>query len=186
MKEQDIRYQRTNQRILEAMTHLLQKKNFDNITIKDICEEAKISRSGFYLHYVDKYQFIELYMAEFMTKINTLFDKNNSGIDQQLMLTILYYLKEEGQLFSLLLSDKGSQEIQTSLKKILQKNARLNILPKLKQNIASPTEERYIVVFLSNALFGLLQEWIHTGQKESPEELIHIIEQLIAFDYFNK
>ena len=66
MLDKDIRYQRTKKNILEAMTQLLEKKNFEQITVKNICEQAEISRSGFYLHYTDKYDLVEKYQLELM------------------------------------------------------------------------------------------------------------------------
>lgn len=65
-EEKDIRYQRTHKSILQAMIELLKVKNFDQITVKDICEQAQISRSGFYLHYLDKFDLVEKYQLYFI------------------------------------------------------------------------------------------------------------------------
>ncbi|MGZ2546862.1 TetR/AcrR family transcriptional regulator [Staphylococcus saprophyticus] len=35
--------------------------NFDEISVKDICKLAEISRGTFYLHYQDKYDLVSKY-----------------------------------------------------------------------------------------------------------------------------
>ena len=44
-------------------------------------------------------------------------------------------------------------------------------------------EKHYLVIFFSNAAFGLLQEWINNGQKESPEELVRILNKIVPYKF---
>ena len=37
-----------------ALVELMQKKPFSEITIKEICEQADLNRTTFYLHYTDQ------------------------------------------------------------------------------------------------------------------------------------
>lgn len=183
-KDNDIRFYRTNQLITSAMIRLLKEKNFDQITVKNICEYAGISRSGFYLHYLDKYDLVEKHQRELMNQVNTLL-KNTSPTQltkETLMLHMLNYLKNDGQLIALLISDHGSSEIQAQVKSLLKKNAMENVLSHVNIEMASEIEKEYFVAFISNALFGVLQEWINNGQKETPEYLVHLINKIIKFD----
>jgi AcrR family transcriptional regulator len=56
---EDVRIFKTKRTIEAAFIKLLQKKDFDSITIKNICETSLTSRSTFYSHYVDKYDLLE-------------------------------------------------------------------------------------------------------------------------------
>lgn len=184
-QEKDIRYYRTKQRITEAMVCLLKEKNFDQITVKDICEYAEISRSGFYLHYLDKYDLVEKHQLELMAHANRILSSTSLTYIKKsdLMLYMLNYLKNEGELLALLISDHGSSEIQNQVKQLLKKNALQNIIEHLNIQLDTEIEKHYLVTFLSNALLGVLQEWINNGQKESPEELVHILNKIVAFDF---
>lgn len=55
------RKERTKARLRDAMTQLLHEKPFDQITTTELVKVAKISRSGFYTHYQDKYEMIDQY-----------------------------------------------------------------------------------------------------------------------------
>ena len=47
--------QKAEERIQEAMIALLKKESFDNVSIKEILYEAKVSKSTFYRLFEDKY-----------------------------------------------------------------------------------------------------------------------------------
>lgn len=183
MLDKDIRYQRTKKNILEAMTQLLEKKNFEQITVKNICEQAEISRSGFYLHYTDKYDLVEKYQLELMGRGVEIFSDTLGKGKHELMLNILTFFKAEGKLMGRLISENGSAEIQGKLKQRMKENAKNNILPKLSVAIENDIQERYFISFLSNGFFGILQEWVNSGEKETPEELVANIETLPFYDF---
>lgn len=178
----DLRFVRTRNSIFQAMISLLQEKNFDKITVKDICSRANISRSGFYLHYVDKYDFVESYQKELMKKGTAIFEKNIGKSIKTFMEDAIHFLQEEGQILALLLSNNGSSEIQEKIKNLVQNNAKKNILPHIEIPIKSKLAEKYLVVFMSSAVIGVLQEWINSGQKEEPEEIINLLAQILLIN----
>ena len=51
MNKSESKYFNTAIRMDEALIELLEKKEFEYITVKEICEKAGVNRSTFYLHY---------------------------------------------------------------------------------------------------------------------------------------
>lgn len=51
MNRSESKYFNTARRMDEALLSLLYEKDFEYITIKEICARAKVNRSTFYLHY---------------------------------------------------------------------------------------------------------------------------------------
>lgn len=51
MENLDNRVRYTKMVLQQALLRILQKKHIDKVTIKELCEEAKINRGTFYLHY---------------------------------------------------------------------------------------------------------------------------------------
>jgi len=51
MENLDNRVRYTKTVLQQALLKLLQTKHIDKITIKELCQEAKINRGTFYLHY---------------------------------------------------------------------------------------------------------------------------------------
>src|ERR1700744_5200096 len=50
----DPRVLRSRQMLMEALLKLLDRKEFDDISIQEIADEATLNRATFYLHYPDK------------------------------------------------------------------------------------------------------------------------------------
>ncbi|GAY71968.1 TetR/AcrR family transcriptional regulator [Lentilactobacillus kosonis] len=57
--KQDLRFIKSQQRLYAAFEELLHKKSFDAISVRDICNQSNTSRSGFYLHFEDKYDLVQ-------------------------------------------------------------------------------------------------------------------------------
>ena len=62
----DIRIVKSKEKIKNALINLLNKYNFDEISVKDICKFAEISRGTFYLHYHDKNDLVLKYQKSVM------------------------------------------------------------------------------------------------------------------------
>ncbi len=59
-------YRRTDKAIILALSHLLQRKPFEKITIQDILDETPVTRATFYAHFRDKYDIVEQVMENFL------------------------------------------------------------------------------------------------------------------------
>src|SRR5437763_13744482 len=50
----DLRVRRTYKFLWDALLALMTERNFESITVTDICERAMVHRTTFYKHYEDK------------------------------------------------------------------------------------------------------------------------------------
>jgi len=63
-KKVDPRSIRTRRLLIEAFLKLTTKKDFKDITIKDITDEATVNRATFYSHFLDKYDLMDAGIIE--------------------------------------------------------------------------------------------------------------------------
>lgn len=68
-KDEDARVQKTKEALTTAMSTLLSLRNFNRITVNNICEEAKVGKTTFYYHYQDKYDFLKYWLAKTKSEI---------------------------------------------------------------------------------------------------------------------
>ena len=59
MDKKESKYFQTASKMEEALISLLNIKDFEYITVKDICLKAKVNRSTFYLHYLNVNDLLE-------------------------------------------------------------------------------------------------------------------------------
>ena len=59
MNKNESKYFHTAIRMNEALITLLEKKDFEYITVKELCDTAGVNRSTFYLHYENTYDLLQ-------------------------------------------------------------------------------------------------------------------------------
>ncbi len=65
-KNLDLRIQRTYRCLMNAMLELLQEKDFEAITVNELCDRALVGRGTFYKHFADKYDFFSFILSEML------------------------------------------------------------------------------------------------------------------------
>lgn len=176
----DRRYIRTEERILQAMTDLLRIRTFDKITVTDICKMANVSHSSFYAHFSSKHDLVRKYEDQLLEQSMHELPREKVPL-REVLLERLRFLNNEGELIALLLSQNGSPEIQRQLEHDFMTNLKHLILPRMNITIRTEVGERYLAVFLANAMLGVIQEWINSGRKESPERLAALLDTILGF-----
>lgn len=64
MQNRDLRVQKTYDALMDALMDLLDERPFDKITVKALCERARVRTATFYTHFRDKYDFFACMMKE--------------------------------------------------------------------------------------------------------------------------
>ena len=120
----DRRIKKTEDQILHATLKLLQNRPMDDLTVTEICYEANVSRSTFYLHYTEPKDIVEqLYNDVAITLTNILdnFDFSYNSFDHKDFLSAIF---EEIEMykdnFAILLTTGYHSNFRRRLKKILE------------------------------------------------------------------
>lgn len=64
LSRQQLKSQETKAKIFRAARHILQKKGYEQLSIKNICEEAGVSNGSFYHHFKTKDDLLSYYIEE--------------------------------------------------------------------------------------------------------------------------
>ena len=62
--KQELKSKETKERIFQAAIRILQKSGYENLSIKNICEEAGVSNGSFYHHFKTKDDLLSYYIEE--------------------------------------------------------------------------------------------------------------------------
>lgn len=117
----DRRQQKTRQAIFTAFGTLLEKKNYNHITVQEIIDEANIGRSTFYAHFETKDELLramctDIFHHVFSEKLkqekNHDFSSDSQGIEKKIT-HILYHLQEnQKNLKGILICESGELFMQ--------------------------------------------------------------------------
>lgn len=173
-KKEDRRIRRTRKRLQDALITLLQRKLLVKIQIKEIVEEADVSRTTFYQHFETKEELLFSLMDDVFETIHSeVFYEREDGeaVDVLQLLTSSY---EQWRLHS----KELRWVLQVENKDLLIAALRIHI-EALKQEFAkqiSPNPafqayEKYEFSFVSGGLYVLINNWISSGMRESAETM---------------
>ena len=155
--------------ITQALFELLNKNDFEEITVTDIINKAGVSRMGFYRNFATKENVVEDYILDiFVETIEEIRAKRELDFSiNRVMTTTLENFKKYADIIQLFL-DKG---LEFLLYDCYQKA--YFILSESRKQKSSHIRDYSEQMFIGE-LFSLEMCWLKSGMKETPEELARI------------
>lgn len=190
MNKSESKYFNTAIKFNKALLSLLEKKTFDYITVSEICAEAGVNRSTFYLHYENTWELlqettkyvIDSFISYFpidtksiASKFMTCELKELNFINNTYLSPYLNYIKENRQIFSAVLSHPSTFGFESIFQRLFH-----HIFNPILARFHYPDEERkYVMMFYLNGLTAIIKEWIQDDCLKSTEEITMIIQHCI-------
>lgn len=183
-KNIDLRIARTHKMIKEAFFDLMDSIGFEKITMQALTKKAMISRTTFYLHYNDKYDLLDQIEKEILDglkdialdlPVNEMIKNGLSNEKSYLLLLNIYkYVKENNQFFRLIMSENGDPSFYYKWNETIKEIVSHNIdISRFKIPV------HYAISFLIGFQTSIINEWIKTDMKETPEEIVKMITQVM-------
>ncbi|MFJ5760624.1 TetR/AcrR family transcriptional regulator [Neobacillus sp. NPDC093182] len=168
----DPRVLRTRRLIMDSFIELSAKKEFKDITIKDITTEAMINRATFYYHFEDIYDLLEKALSEvLLVNLNEDVYKSDK-LNEEAFIRIFTAITN----FQKSLSNRCHRGYEDTIARIIREQLE-NIFYKMliKQKTTEDKEAPKInAVILSWGIYGASVEWKRTGMTIPPEEFIKL------------
>ena len=169
-----------------ALISLLKKKPFDYITVSEICEEAGVNRSTFYLHYetigdllaeTTRY-LLDDFLAYFSTDTKAIalniMDCELSDlifICDKYLAPYLSYVKDHKEIFGTALAHNQALGFEDVYKRMFE-----NIFAPILNRFRYSTEiQQYVMMYYLNGINAIILEWLRNGCDKSIQEISEII-----------
>lgn len=177
----DRRSKRTKNLLKKAYIELLSEKKFTDISVKELCDLADINRGTFYLHYADIYDLqaqLEDEIVSYLDELVCTHSSLQSSTDSyEMFLDLFRFTEKNAAYFTVILSSNGdisfSKRIQT-----LFKERYLGTLLKGKSP-HTPINIEYSYNFVASGFTGLIQSWLSTPNRPSPEEMAKLLNRIV-------
>ncbi len=147
--------------IMEALLQLMDRKNYNDITITDITKRAGVNRVSFYRNFNDKDEIINEHLKKCDQQFNEKIKDNDNALYQMLM-----YFSDNKRIINLLYKSK----------------CQYLLVEHILSNWNYSKEDENIIAYTKSAwayfMLGWANEWYLRGMKETPEELIQIFESI--------
>jgi len=154
-----IRY--TKMVIRDSLMELMKGNSILNISIKDICELADISRSTFYAHYKDQYDLLRQIEEETLAYLEDLLkkydDKRSDREFTRMIEEVLTYIADNNSV-QVLLSEHG--DINFPKKLFWNFALRKQITSFFSDKMQEDETISCYYIFVLNGAIGLIQHWL--------------------------
>ncbi len=186
MNKFEIKYQNIALLMNQALIELLNEKEYEYISINEICKKAGVNRSTFYLHYnniedllfesiqnINK-NFLSYFnscKSEFINKIKEAENKDLIFIKPEYILPYLNYIKDNILVYQI------SVKYPIKMKSVEKYNL-LNkeiLFPIYKKFNIKEKQNGYISAYYINGISAIVQEWIKNGCIDDVNDICNII-----------
>ena len=186
MNKSESKYFNTAVRMDRALIALLEKKDLEYVTVSDICREAGVNRSTFYLHYetigdlleeTTRYlldDFSSYFTVEPVQVVDGFRDCDLAQLNfitDEYLHPYLRYIRDHRRVFAVALSNIGHFGFEGVYKRLYT-----YIFEPILARFRYPIEHRpYVMLFYMNGVNAVVTEWLKNDCGLTIEEMSTII-----------
>src|SRR6201982_2185380 len=171
----DPRVLRSRQMLMEALLRLLTRKEFDDISIQEIADEANLNRATFYLHYPDKNALLQAMtggrFSDLVARRGISFT-NCDGALRAIALGVCDYLAETAGCPTQLAKMPLEGSIIPVVEGMFQEGA-------ANHPTVPGTDPKLLSAMAAWAIFGAARRWHQTPDRIPAEEMAARIEAMV-------
>ena len=190
MNKNESKYFNTAKKMNDALITLLETKEFEYISIKEICHIANVNRSTFYLHYSNMNDLLEetikslnlSFNSHFNSRENenTIISKDNLEdlllINDENLIPYLNFIKENKNIYKVL---KNHPQLFNANKTYEQMFRKL-FVPIMNRFGLDEKWHKYLMDFYISGLTSIVLDWVYDDCKIPVQEVSDFIKELIV------
>ena len=153
------------QYITEALFRLMEKENFNDITISEITQEAGVARRTFYLNYTSKEDILDQHYETLLREYEANFTEE---MQKDLLKHSIYFFTfwKNHRDYALLLEKNGMLHMLVGRFHYYLERGGENAA-----NLYTGAEQQYTSSYFAGGLFMMLLTWLRRNYEETPEQL---------------
>ena len=172
-KKEDRRVRRTKKLLTQALTQLLQEKQINEITVKELTDLADMNRGTFYLYYKDMFDMLEKIedgMFEALDAIISLHEHDDvSQQTKPILLDLFHFIEENQEMCRVLLSPHGDMNFLHRLNEVVREKC-LKAWPEIRKE-KGEADFDYHYSFVVFGCAGIIRAWVNRNCPESAEKM---------------
>ena len=175
-KKEDRRVRRTKKLLTQALTQLLQEKQINEITVKELTDLADMNRGTFYLYYKDTFDMLEKIedgMFEALNAIVSLHEHDDmSQQTKPILLDLFRFIEDNQEMCRVLLSPHGDMNFLHRLNEVVRGKCLKACPDSLREKGEADFDYHYSFVVFGCA--GIIRAWVNRNCQESAEAMAEL------------
>ena len=174
-KTLDFRILKTYNALHEAFVELLETKSFEEMTVNELCDRARIRRATFYKHFEDKYDYFHFFLSELheelkenITAKNSVTNANDYTI--QLLHETFQFAHKHKAIWNRIKNSNRMSFLYQALEKQISLEL-YNIMINIHKN--QPSQELDLLIsFYAGGLINVIYQWLEQPNPLTEQELV--------------
>ena len=179
-KKEDRRVRRTKKMLTQALTQLLQEKQINEITVKELTDLADMNRGTFYLYYKDIFDMLEkIEDGLFEAFEEIVFLHEHDDVSQQtkpILLDLFRFIEDNQEMCRVLLSPHGDMNFLHRLNEVVREKC-LQMWPNKEDKNDATFEYHYS--FVVYGCVGVFRAWLNSECQEPAEKMAEMADAMI-------
>lgn len=187
MNKSESKYFNTALRMDEALLALLEEKDLEYITVKEICRQAGVNRSTFYLHYETISDLVNEALEMINQRFLSYFPQQEEGVlgnmgsrerenlvlvTREYLLPYLRFIRDNKKVYRAAFRNPGSMQAHTRYGELKQR-----ILGPILERFDIPASHRpYYMAYYVEGIIAIVKEWLRQDCADEVEMIADIIE----------
>ena len=175
---EDLRVQKTIEAIHKAFEEMLYEMNYEKITVKELCERAKINKKTFYRYYAVLDDLLAelqgLFTQEYLKRIeNYKVPEDLDKINREFFL----YSVEKGPLYEKITCSGSYDYIRSKMVNDVM-NSKWGQSTRLQ--LLEPSKQAVLLEFIQSASMSVYRKWVADGKEIPLRDMIELSNQLLC------
>jgi len=172
----------TRKLLIVTVKQLLEKKNFEELTVQDILDASGISRGTFYRYFSDKYDVVNSYYREYV--MDNIMSEFNGTNHTEITIGILEFIFKNKEYFSNIVFVEGQNSFCEFLYDFSYSFYKENCLRNSKKSELSEEQAFKLDLVTAQQIYQL-KKWVKDGCKIPPENVARWAEDLVPKEYLS-
>ena len=174
---EDLRVVKTIEGIKSAFESLICEKDYEKITVKELCDHARINKKTFY-HY---YETLDALLAELQMELSSSYLDRVKGYRlpeelDKVNREFFLYSAEQGMAYEKITCSGTYHSIRDDMIETVTTEG-WGSSPKYRK--LSDYEKKLLMGFINNAVLTAYRQWVEDGKKLPIEEVITVTNRLV-------
>ena len=190
MNKSESKYFNTALRMDEALIALLEEKDLEYITVKEICHQAGVNRSTFYLHYETISDLVnetmeminQRFLSYFPQQEEEVLDNMDSRkledlvlVTRQYLLPYLHFIRDNKKVYRAAFRNPSSMQAHTRYGELKR-----HILGPILERFEIPSAHQpYYMAYYVEGIIAIVKEWLRQDCADEVEMIADIIESCV-------
>ncbi|MFS0780560.1 TetR/AcrR family transcriptional regulator [Bacillus sp. 1P06AnD] len=189
MKKQDPRVIKTKTGLKQALLKLIQQKNIEELSVKEICDEAKVTRPTFYLHFEDKEKLVEAVSDELLNHFRETVHASDAEEEMilsrtkphPLFLRMFQHILDHTMLYKALLASNPNSPFGIKFKAEIGQFVSEGLYLREPDDSKLLAPRQVINIYTTAAYFEVILWWIREGYPISKDEMAFTLLNLSVY-----